>query len=96
MRYIVRRKNPTDFSDLKKEVSDLETQLGKAGDNSRRVIKVRVNAERYFTYPFFTRKNATDFEWICSSVEVVAENETGLFAMTDKLGVERPSHLVFT
>lgn len=94
MRYIVRRKDSADFADLKKQVPTLDQVLDKPGDNSRREVTLRVGPERHFTFQFFTRKTGTTYQWVCPSVEIVAENETGLFAMTDILGVGRPAHLL--
>ena len=40
MRYIIRRQNTEDFTDIRREVSNLDIQLEKPGDGYRRAIEV--------------------------------------------------------
>lgn len=93
MRYIFRRPKPDELSDLKSQIGDLEQQLGQATDNARRLIKVRFSPSRYAQYSFFTRKTGATWAWIAPSVELVAEDEKGLFALTEKFHLPKPAHL---
>lgn len=93
MRYIFRRPQPENFADLRKEVKDLDQQLGTPGEKFRRFVRVSFSPSRYAQYTFLTRKVGADWQWIATSVELVAENEQGLFALTDKYQVPRPEHL---
>ncbi len=93
MRYIIRRSSPEKLTDIQSLIPNLEEQLGSAGENARRFIRVPFSAERYAQYAFFTQKNGTAWQWISTSLELVAENEKGLFELTKKFNVEKPSHL---
>jgi len=95
MRYIYRRQKPEQWQDLQTLIPGLENQLGSAFENSRRFIKVSEPNQplRYSQYTFLTRKAESGLSWICTSVELVAEDEAGLFALTEKHHIPRPSHL---
>lgn len=94
MRYIIRRKNSEDLSDIRREVSNLDTQLNKAGDGLRRSVEVNLSPVRSIVYQFNSKKSGTTWTWTCPSIEVVAENEEGLFKLLEKFNVEKPSHLL--
>lgn len=95
MRYIYRWPEPEDFSLLKPLIPDLDSQLGKPADKLRRFIKVADPSSlvRYSNYTFLTRKKGNDWIWMCTSVELVAEDEAGLFVLTERHKIPRPSHL---
>lgn len=100
MRYLVRRNNPDDFQDVKRDVPDLERQLGKvgsdfgtAGAHYRRDIEVRIASDRYINYQFIARKQGAELTWTCPSIELVADEEQGLFALCDRVKAQRPLHL---
>lgn len=93
MRYIIRRNKPEDLTDIKPLIPDVEKQLGAAGENLRRFLRVSMTPLRYAQYTFVTRKTGTGWIWLGTSIELVAEDEKGLFAMTDKFNVPRPEHL---
>lgn len=94
MRYLIRRTHSEDLSSIRAEVADLDSQLEKPGDGFRRSIEVPYNKVRSAVYQFSTKKVGANWVWICPSVEVVAENEEGLFALLEKFKVEKPSHLI--
>lgn len=93
MRYIFRPSQPEDFSDIKKLIPNLEQELGTPGENFRRFLRVPFSPARYAQFAFLTRKAGANWQWIATSVELVAENEKGLFALTDQFKVPRPEHL---
>jgi hypothetical protein len=103
MRYLVRRTKVDDLTDIKRDVPDLDEKLGKigadigtAGAHYFREIEVRITPLRHITYQFQPKKNGTTWTWICPSIELVAEHEEGLFALTDRVKAPRPSHLMST
>jgi hypothetical protein len=93
MRYIIRRPKPEDLTEIKREVSDLDKQLYKPLENYRRAVEVRYSNLRTAVYQFMTLNFGNDWVWVCPSVELVAENQEGLFALTDKFKAAHPSHL---
>ena len=94
MRYIIRRQKPEDLKELQSVIPDLTSKLGKPDANLRRGIKVESGSmHQYVQYQFQTRKEGTAYVWICPSIELVAEDEKSLFALTDKFNVPKPSHL---
>lgn len=93
MRYIIRRSKPDDLTEIKREVPDLEKQLEKPLENYRRPVEVTYSNLRSAVFQFMTRKVGNDWVWVCPSVELVAENEEGLCALTDKFKASRPNHL---
>lgn len=93
MRYIFRRPKPEDLAEVKKQIPNLDGQLGQAAENYRRFLKVPVSPLRYVQYTFVTRKQGTAWSWIAPSVELVAEDEKGLFALAEHCGIQKPSHL---
>jgi hypothetical protein len=93
MRYLIRRPKPEDLTDIKREIANLEAKLDKPLENYRRSVEVNYSPLRSALYQFQTRKSGTGWTWICPSIEIVAENEEGLAAMTEKFKVPRPSHL---
>lgn len=96
MRYIIRRTKPEDLTEIKREVSNLDAQLSKAGENFRRSIEVSYTPMRSAVYTFSTKKVDANWVWVCPSVELVAESEAGIFELTSKFKVEKPSHLIIT
>lgn len=93
MRYIVRRQEPEKFADIQSFIPNLNEQLGAAGENCRRFIRVPFSSMRYAQYVFFTKKGAAGWTWVSPSLELVAENEKGLFELTRKFNLEKPAHL---
>ncbi len=93
MRYLVRRQKAEDFSDIKTQVPDLESKLGTPAADLRNAILVPITAVRTAQYSFMTRKTETGWMWVCPSLELTAENEKGLFALTRMFNVPKPSHL---
>jgi len=94
MRYLIRRPKPDDLSEIRKRVSDLDTQLGPAADGFRRTITVSFSPMRSANYSLTTRKVGENWTWICAGIELSADDEVGLFALTDTYQVPRPTHLV--
>ena len=94
MRYIIRRKNSEDFSEIRRDVSNLDSKLDKPGDGFKRSIEVSFSPVRYAVYQFSTKKTGATWTWVCPCVELVAENEEGLFKLLEKFNVEKPSHLL--
>lgn len=94
MRYIIRRKNSEDLSDIRRDVSNLDSQLDKPGENLRRTVEVTFSPMRSAVYQFNTKKTGTSWVWVCPCVELVAENEEGLFKLLERFNVEKPSHLL--
>ncbi len=94
MRYLVRRPRPEDYSDLKKRVTNLDEQLGAPAEHLRRTISLSFSALRSAHYSFMTRKTGDSWIWICTGIEFDAENEEGLFALSDAYQIPRPAHLV--
>lgn len=101
MRYIVRRAKAEDLTEIKRDIPDLDAKLGQvgsdigtAGANYRREIEVILTPHRHLTYQFLPRKVGTGWTWVCPSIELVAESEEGLFALTDRVKAPRPSHLM--
>lgn len=100
MRYIIRRTKSDDLSEVKRDIPDLDSKLGSvgadygtAGAHYRREIEVRLTPNRHLTYQFIPKKSGTAWVWTCPSVELVAEDDAGLFALCDRLKAPHPSHL---
>lgn len=93
MRYIFRPPHPESHTDLKQQIPDIDKQLGTPAADLRRHFRVPYNSMRYAQYTFFTRKKDAGWIWVCTSVELVAEDEKGLFALTDHFKIPHPSHL---
>jgi hypothetical protein len=94
MRYIIRRTHTEDLTDIRREVPNLDSQLEKPGDGLRRFVEVSYSPVRSAIYQFSTKKNGTSWTWVCPCIEVVAENEEGLFTLVEKFNVQKPSHLL--
>lgn len=95
MRYIIRRPKAEDLADIESEIPDLSTKLGTPAENLRTALPVAFSALRTAQYLFQTRKVGTDWIWICPTIELVAEDEKGLFALTDKFKSPKPAHLAY-
>jgi len=93
MRYIIRRSNPEDLNSLKKDIPNLDSQLEKASDGLRRIVPVTLSNLDSINYLLLTQKKGTDWVWTCPSVELVSENEQGLFGLMERLQVQPPAHL---
>ncbi len=93
MRYIIRRPKAEDFSEIKTKVPDLDAQLGTAAADLRREVLITHSAHRTSQYFFQTKKVGAAWVWTCPTLEVVAENEKGIFQMTKMYNVPKPSHL---
>lgn len=94
MRYIIRRKNSEDLSDIRRDVSNLDSQLDKPGDGLKRAVEVTFSPMRSAVYQFSAKKSGANWVWVCPCIELVAENEEGLFKLLEKYNVEKPSHLL--
>ncbi len=94
MRYIIRRKNSEDLTDIRREISNLDSLLAKAGDGLRRSVEVSFSPLRSAVYQFSGKKVDALWIWSCPCIEIVAENEEGLFNLLEKFQVEKPSHLL--
>lgn len=94
MRYIIRRKNSSDLNEIRREVSDLDSRLSKAGDGLKRTVEINFSPLRSAVYQFSAKKEGTSWSWVCPCIELVAENEEGLFKLLEKYNVEKPSHLL--
>ena len=93
MRYLIRREKAEDFSDIKSQISDLEQKLGTADEGLRRDLKVRFDDHSTAMYQFLPRKTGGGWQWVCPTIELLAKDEPGLFALTSKFGVPIPQHL---
>lgn len=93
MRYIFRRPKPEDIAELRPQIEGMDEKLGTPQEKARRFVKVAYTPVRYAQYTFLTRKVGTEWVWVAPSVELVAENEAGLFALTEKFHLPKPSHL---
>ena len=96
MRYIIRRTKPDDLTDIRRDISNLDTQLNRPGENYRRFIEVNFTPMRSAVYQFSTRKVNNAWSWVCPCIELVAENEEGMFSLTEKFKVAKPSHLIIS
>jgi len=95
MRYLFRRPNANQFSDLKTEIPDLESKLGAPAADLRRLFEVPVSKTQSVVYQFFTTQSGKAWAWTCPSVELVAESEPEFYALTDRMKIPRSqlSHL---
>src|SRR5688572_30826356 len=93
MRYIIRRKKAEDLSDIRPQVPDLDNKLGAAAESLRNAIIVPLTAVRSAQFIFQTRKTDKGWVWICPTIELSAENEKGLFALTKHFNAPKPAHL---
>ncbi len=93
MRYLVRREKAENLSELESEISGLTQKLGTAAADLRCDIPVILSEKRSFHFQFMTRKVGTGWIWICPSIELVAENESGLFELIKKFNLPKPAHL---
>ncbi len=93
MRYIIRRQKAEDLSEIKPQVPDLENKLGTPAEGLRNAILVPISPVRTAQFIFQTRKTDKGFVWICPTIELSAENEKGLFALTKQFNVPKPAHL---
>lgn len=93
MRYIIRRQKAEEFADIKTRVPDLDARLGAPAENLRNAIQVTFSPVRSAQYFFQTRKVGAGWVWTCPTIELVAENEKGLFALTKQFNVPKPAHL---
>lgn len=93
MRYIIRRSEPENFSSLSADLPDLEKQLEKPGDGMQKVFPVKLNALERVNYLFVTKKKEAQWVWTCPSIELVADNEAGLFSLMERFSIAPPAHL---
>ena len=93
MRYVIRRSKVDEYAEIKREVSNLDDQLGHPAENMRRPIRVQFSPMRHVVYTFVSRKKGDAWIWVCPSLEMVAEDEAGLFALTEHFHVPKPTHL---
>lgn len=93
MRYIIRRQNPEDLSALKKDFPNLDSELSKAADGLRRTLQLSMSNLERVSYQLMTKKKGSDWVWTCPSVELVAENEQGLFDLLKRFSLPAPAHL---
>ena len=93
IRYLVRRPNPEDLSEIRSKVSDLDNLLGAPGEDFRRFVTHAFDAMRIATYTMTTQKAGTGWKWVSASLELSAEDEKGLAALCQEYGVNYPTHL---
>jgi len=93
MRYIIRRDSPENLEDLQGDLPDLQSKLGEADKGLLKTFDHRISTLRHIQYSFATRKTPSGWAWVCPSVELVAEDEEGLFELTRRFGAPKPSHL---
>lgn len=100
MRYLIRRTKSEDLADIKRDVPDLDSQLGTVGSDQgtagadyRKQVELRLTPNRHITYQFIPKKSGANWIWTCPSIELVAEDDAGLYALCDRLKAPHPSHL---
>jgi len=93
VRYLIRRESPEDLGALHEALGDVAKQLGPAGMNLRRNIRVHYGPLSIAVFTFMTRKKENDWIWVCPSVELAAENEVGLRELGSKYNVGNLPHL---
>ena len=98
LRYLIRRSNAQDFNDIRTHVPKLDEELGDAGvlvgpqAGLHRSITVQLSPTRSLQYTFFSKKTEKGQEWICPSLELVAESETELRQMCTEHDVKNLDH----
>lgn len=93
MRYIIRRQRPENLDEIRNYVRNLDTLLGPPGADLRREIPVGFSATQRIVFTVTTKKADKDFQWVCHSIEIVAETEPEFMALAQRLGVHNLSHL---
>ncbi|NBV50137.1 hypothetical protein EBR78_02820 [bacterium] len=93
MRYILRRTQPEDLAIIRKDVGQLDEQLGKPADGLKRTVGLSISNLEKVNYLLVTKKIGSEWIWICPSVELVAENEPGLFKLMQRFSLPAPAHL---
>lgn len=93
MRYIIRRSTPEDLGGLKKDLPQLDNQLEKPADGLRRTYTVSLSPMEKINYLLVTKKQGSSWVWTCPSIELVSENEAGLFALMKRFSLQAPAHL---
>lgn len=96
MRYIIKRAQSGDLSDLHTKLPALVEKLGRAAENLSRTIEDVISPMRRVTFRFMAIKSDNAWQWHCSSIELVGETESDLLALTETFGVDRKqlSHLI--
>lgn len=89
LRYIVRRPDPQDLSEVKKVDSHLDKTLGPAAENLRRFIQATYNTSQYAVFHCMTTKVGESWTWTCPSVELVAETQSDFMELTERFHVPR-------
>lgn len=93
MRYIARRAKPEDLSEIKAKLKDLDAKLPTPAENLRYFLDYPISEKRYLQYAFLTRKEGTNWVWVCPSIEFVAEDEKAMLELTQAYGLPGPAHL---
>ena len=93
MRYIIRRSSPEDLSGIKKDLPQLDNQLEKPSDGMKRTYTVTISPMEKINYLLVTKKQGSTWIWTCPSIELVSENEAGLFALMKRFSLQAPAHL---
>ncbi|MCB0404208.1 MAG: hypothetical protein KDD51_05435 [Bdellovibrionales bacterium] len=93
MRYIIRRENPSDLEEIRRVVTDLDAQLGEAGQDYRREVYHTIGPMRRVVFGFSTEKRDAGFTWRCHNVEIVAETEDDFRALATEYGAKDLSFL---
>lgn len=93
MRYIIRRPRPENLDEIRNYVRNLDTALGPAAADLRREIPVAFSPTQRIVFTLTTRKGGNEFQWVCHTIEVVAETEPEFLQLAQRLGVHELSHL---
>lgn len=93
MRYIIRRPDPENFSSLSSDLPQVEKELEKPGVGMQKTFSVKLNTLERINYLFVTKKKEAQWVWTCPSIELVADNEAGLFSLMERFSIAPPAHL---
>jgi len=93
MRYIIRRPDPENLAPLSSDLPNLPSSLENPGDGMKRVVPVKINNMERVNYLFISKKKDTQWVWTCPSIELVSENEAGLFSLMERFSIAPPAHL---
>jgi hypothetical protein len=89
MRYLIRRQNAAELSDVSSVFPDLEQRLDRPAENLERLLTHVISPARVVSYKFFTKKTGSGWAWVCPSVEVVGETEEDILALCEHFQVSK-------
>ncbi len=93
MRYIIRRPKPEDLDQVRGFVSDLDKQLGEPGADLRRELWHVISPMQRVVFDVTARKVGEKYQWVCHTVELVAETEPDFRKLSQQFQVTDLSHL---